>query len=118
MTTATITQDAPTLTTEPTGPLAEAAARIVVRHPHLAAMAAAALDVAEHGRIHRLSETRAFVQSPSGKEYRLDYDHNTHGWRCNCPAYAYRAAAINGRHYCKHVMALALIARAQTQQEN
>lgn len=92
-------------------PLTAAAVRISQRHPHLSNMAYHALAIAEAGKVYPLSITRVFVKSEkSNREYRLDFDANT-GWRCNCPAFAYRPAVINGRHYCKHIMAMAIAAR-------
>lgn len=97
--------------TQPTGNLpatrAEAAARIAVRHPHLSGMADRALAIADTDKVRPLSLTRVYVVAEQGgHEYELTA--TPHGWRCTCPAYTYRPAVINGRRYCKHIMAMAI----------
>ena len=89
-----------------------AAARIAEKHPSLAGMAAKALDIAENGRINRLAEARVYVRSTSGREYCLNFTQGR-GWICNCPAFSHRPAVINGRRYCKHVMALGIYNRVK-----
>ena len=85
----------------------EAAARIAVKHPRLSHVAARALAIADAGHVRPLSLTRVYVVSEQGgKEYELTATPN--GWRCTCPAWSYNPVYINGRRYCKHIMAMAI----------
>lgn len=86
---------------------AEAAARLAVRHPRLSSAAAKALAIADAGKVRPLSLTRVYVVSEKGgKEYELTA--GTNGWQCTCPAWYYNPVYINGRRYCKHIMAMAI----------
>lgn len=93
-------------------PIQTAASRIAARHPHLANMAYAAAEYAarENG-VECLSSTLVHVRNVEGTTYRLTYTPDN-GWQCACPAFAYRPAVINGRSYCKHIMAMAIRNRA------
>lgn len=89
-------------------PIQAAAARIIARHPHLADMAYKAAEyVARDNGVMHLSETLVHVRNVAGTTYRLTYIPDD-GWQCTCPAFAYRPAAINGRRYCKHIVAMAI----------
>ena len=86
---------------------AEAAARIAVKYPHLSHVAARALAIADTDKVRPLSLTRVYVVSEQGKqEYQLTA--GTNGWQCTCPAWYYNPVYINGRRYCKHIMAMAI----------
>ncbi|MBK9276517.1 MAG: SWIM zinc finger family protein [Flavobacteriales bacterium] len=54
-----------------------------------------------------LSAKLVHVRNAAGTTYRLTYTPDN-GWQCTCPAFARRPAVINGRSYCKHIMAMAI----------
>lgn len=89
----------------------EAAARIVVKHPHLATMAAHALAIVEAGKVQPHADGQgATVLSENGRgSYEVEL--RSDGPVCGCPAHLYRPAMINGRPYCKHVMAYGIYNR-------
>lgn len=90
-----------------------AASRIAARHPHLASMADKAAAYAERDNgVLVLSPKLVHVRNAEGTTYCLSRDTQADGWLCNCPAFTYRPAVINGRHYCKHIMAHAILERA------
>lgn len=86
----------------------EAAERIATKHPAAARMASHALAIVEAGKVHPMkSGTGAVVFSEANKSMyttTLEAD----GPHCTCPAHKYRPAMINGRPYCKHLMALGI----------
>lgn len=89
----------------------EAAARIATKHPHLADMAAHALAIVEAGKVHPTRDGNgAIVFSEAGRD-RYEVAITPDGPTCGCPAHLYRPAMINGRPYCKHLMALAIVNR-------
>jgi hypothetical protein len=86
----------------------EAAAALTAKHPAAARMASHALAIVEAGKVHPMkSGTGAVVFSEANKSMyttTLEAD----GPHCTCPAHKYRPAMINGRPYCKHLMALGI----------
>lgn len=89
---------------------AEAAARIVTRHPAASQAAARALDLVEAG--HVAPDGRAVRATGGDDAYRLTYVPATGAWLCTCPAFVYRPTIIGGRHYCKHTLARAIAERS------
>jgi hypothetical protein len=89
----------------------EAAARIAEKHPHLANMAAHALAIVEAGKVHPTRDG-AIVFSEAGRD-RYEVAITPDGPTCGCPAFSHRPAVINGRRYCKHLMALGIYNRVK-----
>lgn len=85
---------------------AELAARMATRHPHLAAMAAKALALAEGGAVTLIDDHSGTVTNGGGRTYAVQLADD--GPQCDCPARLYRPAVINGHYYCKHTVALIL----------
>ncbi len=86
--------------------------RMAARHPHLADLADRAADIAENGTIERTATSEWRVVSTSGETYWIS-QFASGEMLCNCPAFLYRPAVINDRHYCKHIVAQAIYTRAQ-----
>lgn len=106
-----------TTITQPTTP-AEWAARIVIRHPALAAPVAKALTLVETGHV-RADGRQVQVEGSDGQNtYELRYVEETGSWLCNCPAFLYRPLMIGQTAYCKHTLAVRIAARAGLVKEN
>lgn len=104
----TLTVDRPIVKTHtPCPPThAELAARIAVRHPRQSTMAARALAIVETGKVRWTGEDIGEADGTNGERYLIWF--SADGPRCSCPSWRHRPAIINGRHYCKHIMALAI----------
>ncbi len=97
---------------------AEWAARIVIRHPALAAPVAKALALVESGHVHTDSGEVEVKGSDGQNTYHLRYVAETGSWLCNCPAFLYRPLMIGQTAYCKHTLAVRIAARAGLVKEN
>lgn len=86
----------------------EAAERIATKHPAAARMASHALAIVEAGKVHPMKDGRvALVFSETGRGgYQVELRDD--GPTCSCRAHTYRPYMINGRAYCKHIMALGI----------
>ena len=97
---------------------AEWAARIVVRHPTLAAPVAKALALVESGHVHAAAGQVEVDGSDGANTYHLRYVEETGSWLCNCPAFLYRPVMIGRTAYCKHTLAVRIAVRAGLVKEN
>lgn len=87
------------------------ASRMAARHPQLATMADKAAAIVVRGGIHVLSALQVEVEGETGT-YDVQLDPQGRIVGCTCPAFYYRPAVINGRHFCKHIVAYVLDAKA------
>jgi hypothetical protein len=115
----------PVAETEPDAPIQTdrskaiqaAASHIAARHPSMAAMADKAAAIVESGGVRRLSPNSVMVAGSHGNEYLVTQDGDGRVTGCNCPAYYYRPIAVNGRYYCKHILALAISERVAKEED-
>lgn len=115
----TQTQTPPAIDTDRSKAIQAAASRIAARHPHMAAMADKAAAIAERGGIETPYAQTARVPSSDGsRTYQLNYAPGSRGWSCTCKAWAYRPATINGRNYCKHILAMVITDRVNQEKES
>lgn len=80
------------------------ASRMAARHPQHATLADKAAAIVERGGVHVISYIQIEVEGDTGTyDVQLQPDGRIVG--CTCPAFYYRPAVINGRHFCKHIVA-------------
>lgn len=91
---------------------AEWAARITVRHPHLARPVADALALADAGHLSGDDWHVDVINIERTQVYDLFHDAPGGNWTCSCPSYKHRPYRIGPTAYCKHTLARAIAERA------
>ncbi len=91
---------------------AEWAARIIHRHPHMAAPVALALELVERGHVTGNEVHCTVINAKRDTRYSLDYHSETGVWSCTCPAYQHRPYRAGRTAHCKHTLARAIAERA------